>query len=81
MVWTFLEIPPVGANLLTSCLPRPSYGHKRISKRAVDALQCPKGKDRLFLWDQDLKGFGVVAMPSGARCTSPNFGRAADRAA
>lgn len=37
---------------------------KRVTKRSVDALQCPFGKDRVFLWDCDLSGFGVAAMPS-----------------
>ena len=37
---------------------------KRVTKRSVDALQCPSGKDRVFLWDCDLSGFGVAAMPS-----------------
>ena len=37
---------------------------KRITKRAVDALKCPPGRDRVFLWDDDLSGFGVAAMPS-----------------
>ena len=36
---------------------------KRITKRAVDALTCPPGRDRVFLWDCDLSGFGVAAMP------------------
>src|ERR1017187_8700677 len=40
---------------------------KRISKRAVDALRCPPDKDRVFLWDDDLSGFGVAAMPSGKK--------------
>lgn len=40
---------------------------KRISKRAVDALRCPSGKDRVFLWDEDLSGFGVAVMPSGKK--------------
>jgi integrase len=40
---------------------------KRITKKAVDALRCPAGKDRIFLWDEDLGGFGVVAMPSGSK--------------
>jgi integrase len=39
----------------------------RISKRAVDALQCPGGKDRAFLWDDDLAGFGVAAFPTGRK--------------
>lgn len=37
----------------------------RISKRSVDALVCPSGKDREILWDDDLAGFGVAAFPSG----------------
>jgi hypothetical protein len=37
---------------------------KRIRKNSVDALTCPQGKDRVFMWDIDLKGFGVAAMPA-----------------
>lgn len=40
---------------------------KRITKRAVDALKCPPGRDRVFLWDDDLAGFGVAALPSGKK--------------
>lgn len=39
----------------------------RISKRSVDALRCPPGKDREILWDEDLAGFGVIAFPSGKK--------------
>lgn len=39
----------------------------RITKRAVDALQCAAGKDRDFLWDDDLAGFGVAAFPTGRK--------------
>jgi integrase len=39
----------------------------RISKRSVDALKCPPGKDREFLWDDALAGFGVGAFPTGAK--------------
>ncbi len=39
----------------------------RITKRSVDALGCPPGKDREVLWDDDLAGFGVVAFPSGSK--------------
>ena len=39
----------------------------RISKRSVDALVCPTGKDREFLWDDGLSGFGVAAFPSGKK--------------
>jgi integrase len=40
---------------------------KRITLRSVAALKCPPGKDRVFLWDEDLAGFGVTAMPSGTK--------------
>ena len=39
----------------------------RVSKRSVDALECPAGKDRDILWDQDLAGFGVSVFPSGGK--------------
>ena len=38
-----------------------------ITKRAVDALRCPPGRDRVFLWDRDLSGFGVAAMAAGTK--------------
>lgn len=39
----------------------------RISKRSVDALQCGTGRDRVFLWDEALAGFGVAAFPTGRK--------------
>jgi integrase len=39
----------------------------RITKRAVDALRCPRGKNRAFLWDDALAGFGVGAFPTGRK--------------
>jgi integrase len=39
----------------------------RVSKRSVDALKCPKTKERTFLWDEGVVGFGVVAFPSGKK--------------
>jgi len=39
----------------------------RISKRSVDALQCNAEKDRVFLWDDALAGFGVAAFPTGRK--------------
>ena len=39
----------------------------RISKRSVDALVCPTGRDREFLWDDALAGFGVGVFPSGRK--------------
>ena len=40
---------------------------KRITKRAVDALKCPENRDRIFLWDQDLNGFGIAAFAGGKK--------------
>lgn len=39
----------------------------RISKKSVDALVCPEGSDRVFLWDDALAGFGVVAHRQGGK--------------
>ncbi len=39
----------------------------RISKRSVDALICPPGKDREFLGDDALAGFAVGAFPTGKK--------------
>lgn len=39
----------------------------RVTKRAVDALQCRAGKDRAILWDDALAGFGVAAFPTGRK--------------
>lgn len=41
--------------------------NQRISKRSVDALTCEPGKDRAYLWDDQLSGFGVAAHPSGRK--------------
>ena len=39
----------------------------RISKRSVDALTCPAGRDREFLWDDAIAGFGICAFPTGKK--------------
>ena len=39
----------------------------RISKRTVDALTCPIGRDRTFLWDDAIAGFGVAAFRGGKK--------------
>jgi integrase len=41
--------------------------NKRITKRAVDALKCPEDRDRIFLWDEELSGFGVAAFRGGKK--------------
>jgi integrase len=45
----------------------------RVSKRSVDALVCPPQKDRIFLWDDALSGFGVAAFPSGKKTYVAQF--------
>ena len=45
----------------------------RVSKRSVDAHFCPPGKDREFLWDDALSGFGVAAFPSGKKTYVAQF--------
>ncbi|MDP9087018.1 MAG: integrase family protein, partial [Pseudomonadota bacterium] len=39
----------------------------RITKRAVDAISLPRGTARAYLWDSELKGFGVMVTPTGSR--------------
>ena len=45
----------------------------RISKRSVDAFSCELGKDRSFLWDTGLSGFGVCAYPGGKKTYVAQF--------
>ena len=54
---------------------RATLARGRISKRSVDVLTCPPGKDREFLWDDALAGFGVSAFPSGKRVYVAQFRR------
>ncbi len=42
-------------------------GTGRITKRAVEAVQTPPAGKRAYLWDDQLKGFGVMVTPTGAR--------------
>jgi hypothetical protein len=39
--------------------------NKKITSRSIDAFTCPPGKTRDFLWDTEISGFGLMAMPSG----------------
>lgn len=39
----------------------------KLTKRCIESIKPPLSKD-LTMWDSELKGFGVVVMPSG-RCT------------
>ncbi len=38
-----------------------------ITKSKVDALQCPADKDREILWDDTVRGFGVIAFRNGGK--------------
>ena len=40
----------------------------RITKRTVDAVEIPPVGKRAYLWDDRLKGFGVMVTPAGTRC-------------
>lgn len=39
----------------------------RILKKSVEAIPLPSGSTRAYLWDDQLKGFGVMVTPAGAR--------------
>lgn len=39
----------------------------RINKTNVDRLACPADKSMEVLWDDALRGFGVIALPSGRK--------------
>jgi integrase len=40
---------------------------RRISKSTVDSLFCSGRKDRDIVWDDKLKGFGVIVYPTGLK--------------
>lgn len=42
-------------------------GTGRITKRSVEAIQKPSEGSRAYLWDDLLKGFGVMVTPAGSR--------------
>jgi hypothetical protein len=61
----FRRVPFIIVKLL---LPKAkAIPNGRISKRSVDALFCPAGRDRVFLWDDALAGFGIGAFQSGTK--------------
>ena len=39
----------------------------KISKRVVDAATRPNNLDRTFLWDSEVKGFGLMVTARGAK--------------
>jgi hypothetical protein len=51
---------------LPSAYPLLTQGfHAKLTKRAVDAARAAKGE--LFLWDEELPGFGLRVKASGAK--------------
>jgi hypothetical protein len=39
----------------------------KISKRVVDAADRPTNSDRTFVWDSEVKGFGLMVTARGAK--------------
>jgi integrase len=44
-----------------------SPNSKHLTKRLVDALHCSRDMSRVFIWDDDVSGFGVVVQKSGTK--------------
>ena len=44
----------------------------KLTKRVVDALR-PSAAGETFVWDSDLKGFGVRMMPTGVGSYVPKY--------
>jgi integrase len=42
-------------------------GTGTVTKSSVDALKCPPDKDREILWDNAIRGFGVIAFRNGGK--------------
>jgi integrase len=52
--------------LMVTCNTEGDVAKGRITKRSVDALRPFKTADN-FLWDEELRGFGIRTKPSGAK--------------
>lgn len=39
----------------------------KLTKRAIEALPIPRPGERILVWDFELKGFGLLVLPSGIR--------------
>lgn len=51
---------------LSGAYPSVRMPISKITKRTVDAAMAPDGK-RLFLYDEDLRGFGLAVTPTGSK--------------
>lgn len=49
----------------------------KLTKKAID--EAKPGATRLFLWDSELRGFGLVVQPSGTRSFCIQYRNAAGR--
>lgn len=51
----------------------------KLTKRAVEAMKPPAKGKQAFLWDSELRGFGVRMLPSGLQTFVLNYRNAADK--
>jgi integrase len=51
----------------------------RLTKRSVDALERPEKGKQVFLWDSELRGFGVRVLPSGLKTFVLQYRNTADK--
>ena len=58
---SFPKFPRFSGSLLTRCLPE----MPKLTKRVVDGARAAKGE--VFLWDDELPGFGLRVKASGAK--------------
>lgn len=64
---TVMVVTGSGPSLLTHAyllLTRPECSPMKLTKRAIDALKSNPRRD-LFLWDDEVRGFGLRMKPSG----------------
>jgi len=51
----------------------------KLTKRTVEAMKPPAKGKQAFLWDSELRGFGVRMLPSGLQTFVLNYRNAADK--
>lgn len=45
----------------------------KLTKRALEAMKPPEKGRQAFLWDSELRGFGVRMLPSGLQTFVLNY--------